>query len=523
MSIFRLGVDVGGTHTDVVVLDERDQVVCWHKTPTTPQPFDGIHAAIGAVLEQVDSTAIVRIVLGTTQTLNAILARRHLSRVGVLRLAAPATLAVEPLAGWPDDLRTAVAGPVAIVRGGHDFDGTQFEPLDEQAVADFAARCRGSADAVAVTGMSSPANAAHERRAAQLLRNGLGAQFPVTLSHDVGNLGLLERENSAVLNAALSGVARQVISGLDAAVAAHSLRARAFLTQNDGTLLAAADAVQRPVLTIACGPTNSMRGASHLADLAEAIVVDVGGTSTDVGILAGGYPRESAMPVEIGGVLTNYRMPDLISRALGGGSVVRATPFSVGPDSVGHTLREQALIFGGNSCTLSDVSVVAGRAAFGKAERAGSLVSDETVVRALEWVDRSITDMTDRIKTTGAALPLVAVGGGAHLIPETVPGISIVVRPPYAGVASAVGAAMAEVGGTFDQTVRYDFRPRADCLVEARELAVGSAVRAGADPAAVRIQSVTEMPLAYLPGDTVRLQIKAIGPVLPTVMSPPAS
>src|SRR5207248_2751652 len=115
-----------------------------------------------------------------------------------------------------------------------------------------------------------------------------------------------------------------------------------------------------PVYSFASGPTNSMRGAAFLSRLADALVVDVGGTTTDVGALRHGFPREANNVVEVGGVRTLFRMPDLLSLALGGGTLVADGPLRVGPVSVGYQLTERALVFGGRDLTVSDVAVAAG-------------------------------------------------------------------------------------------------------------------------------------------------------------------
>ena len=125
-------------------------------------------------------------------------------------------------------------------------------------------------------------------------------------------------------------------------------------------------ATRYPILTVASGPANSIRGAAFLSGLQNAVIIDVGGTSTDVGILVNGFPRESAIAVEIGGVRTNFRMPDLISIALGGGTRIQTTDgLRIGPDSVGYRITEEALVFGGETLTLSDVAVADGRAEMG--------------------------------------------------------------------------------------------------------------------------------------------------------------
>jgi N-methylhydantoinase A/oxoprolinase/acetone carboxylase beta subunit len=275
------------------------------------------------------------------------------------------------------------------------------------------------------------------------------------------------------------------------------------------------EASRFPVLTLGSGPTNSMRGACSLAGLADALVIDVGGTSADVGILVDGFPRESTAAVEVGGVRTNFRMPDLISIGLGGGTIVRGNgnDVSVGPDSVGYRVVSEALVSGGSTLTLSDIAVRAGRLrGFGDAALVAKL--DESVVAAaLRWVDEQIQIMSDRMKASRHSLPLIAVGGGSHLVPNRVSGVSEVIRPNHHAVANAFGAAIAEASGTVDRVYRYEPRGREVCLDEARQLAVEAASRAGADPNKVRITSLSEVPLSYVPGKACRVQVKAAGPL----------
>lgn len=514
MRTLRLGIDVGGTNTDAAVVDRDGTIVARHKAATSGDLMTGIRQALSAVLADIDRQAVARLVLGTTQAVNAIVERRMLARVGVLRIGAPATSLVPPFTGWPDDLVDAVGGPVAMVRGGHEYDGSEIAPLDEDAVTAFAQACAGRVEAVAVASVGSATNADHEQRAVDILDR-LLPSCTVTAGHRVGGLGLIERENAAVLNGALTGVTAGLLRGLGAALRDLDLRCDTYLTENDGTLLTADRAARYPVRTIASGPTNSMRGAHHLSGLADAVVVDVGGSSTDVGVLSGGFPRVSTMPTEIGGVRTNYRLPDLISTALGGGSVVRPAAgggFTVGPESVGAAIGTDALIFGGPVLTLSDVSVAAGRAAFGTVPAAELPVDASTAAAVVASVDRRLAELTDRIRAS-ATLPLVAVGGGAHLVPDELPGIRTVVRPADGAVANAVGAAIAEASGTVHEVYRFDVTSRQACLDDARRLAHEAAVRAGAAPDRVRITRISEVPLAYLPGDSARVVVTAVGPL----------
>ena len=512
----RVGVDVGGTNTDAVVIDAAGDVLAAVKVATTPEPIDGIRAALDEVLVGLEHSRISKAMLGTTHSANAIIQRRGLDRVAVLRLAAPSSLGVRPGAAWPEDIRSRVVGTISIIEGGHEYNGREIAALDTEAVKRLAAEAvRAECRSVAVAAAFSPATNQHELRARDILHAELGDDFPVSLSHEIGSLGLLERENATILNAALLSVATSVISGFEEALAERRLAVDAYLTQNDGTLMMAGEASRYPVLTLGSGPTNSMRGACALAGVNDAIVIDVGGTSADAGILVGGFPRQSSAAVEVGGVRTNFRMPDLISMGLGGGTVVRnaGADLRIGPDSVGYAVATDAICTGGDVLTLSDVSLAAGRmTGFGDPGRVrrldGGLVHD-----ALGWVDEQISVMSDRMKSTRAALPLLAVGGGAHLIPEVIPGVSEVVRPRHQAVANAYGAGIAEASGSVDRVYSYDASSREDCLTDARELAANAAVRAGADPDRVRITTVTEVPMTYVPGGGCRVMVKAAGPL----------
>jgi len=153
----------------------------------------------------------------------------------------------------------------------------------------------------------------------------------VTLSHDLGRIGLLERENAALLNAALNDLAVTTVAAFRRAIADSGIDAPLFLTQNDGTVMQAEIATAFPVMSFASGATNSMRGAAHLSGLDDAMVVDVGGNHQRYRPAPHGFPREANAVVEVGGVRTLFRMPDLLSIGLGGGSHVEKEPVARRP------------------------------------------------------------------------------------------------------------------------------------------------------------------------------------------------
>jgi len=506
-----LGIDVGGTNTDAVLLD-RGEVLAWAKEPTTPDVSTGILRVVRDVLAQarIAPDEIRAVMLGTTHFTNAVVQRQELARIAVLRLGLPATASIPPLEDWPDDLRDAVAGFVALLPGGHQFDGREISPLDHSALNQVCERIAElGISSAAVTAVFSPATSAHGDAVADFLASRVPG-LRITRSREIGRLGLLERENAAALNACLVPLAERTIRAFQDALAELGLTAPLYLSQNDGTLMTADFATRYPVLTFASGPTNSMRGAAVLSGLRDAIVLDVGGTTTDGGALVNGFPREASFAVTIGGVRTNFRMPDVVSIGLGGGSLVAPDGRSVGPRSVGFRLMQEARIFGGNTLTASDIAVAAGRARFGDPTCVADL-SPVLVQRALTIIDQRLAELVDSLKTSAGPVPVIVVGGGSVLVPGQLEGASEVIRPPYAAVANAIGAAIAQVSGEVDRIVSLEGQTRESALAAAQADACRAAITAGADPATVSVVEVEEVPIAYLPSNAVRIRIKAVG------------
>ncbi|NMH97483.1 hydantoinase/oxoprolinase N-terminal domain-containing protein [Pseudonocardia acidicola] len=508
----RLGIDVGGTNTDAVVVDRADVLLAKAKAPTTPDVTAGIAAAIEAVLDGLGEgrDRITHAMLGTTHATNALLARDGLRRVAVLRIGGPATLAVPPLATFPADLRAAVAVGATVVAGGMEFDGTEIAPFDADATARFFDSVAGRAQAVAVTSVFPAVSDRHELAAEAIARAVLG-DVHVSLSHEIGSIGLIERENATVLNAALVGVAHTVAHSFGDALEQHGLRPARYFAQNDGTLMELEYALRYPVLTIGCGPANSMRGAAHVSSLRDALVADVGGTSTEVGAMVNGFPGESNESVGIAGVRTNFRMPALVTLPLGGGTIVSGgdRPVRVGPQSVGYRLAESALVFGGSTQTLTDAAVAAGRVEVGHC--APHPRHHPALAQALACSDAMLAEAIDRAKVVPGDQPLVVVGGGGFLVPDDVPGVSEVHRPPDHEVANAIGAAIGLVSGQIERIARFGAGGRTAAIAEACESARLQAVRAGADPECTEIVDVEEVPLAYLTDPAVRIRVKAAG------------
>ena len=510
--LMRIGVDVGGTNTDAVLMDGT-RVVASHKTPTTANVSSGIVSALEHVLAGGESRVedVTAVMIGTTHFTNAVVERRRLLGTAAVRLALPANTALPPMVDWPDALRDAVGNQVYLVHGGNEFNGRVLSPLDERELREAAAdiRAKGIRSA-AVTSVFSPVTAEMEQRAAEILQEELPDLY-VTLSSEIGRIGLLERENAAILNASLRELAKAVVSSFRSALDDLGIHAPFYVSQNDGTLMGSEFAETYPILTFASGPTNSMRGAALLSGVQDAVVVDIGGTTSDVGVLVNGFPREASTEVAIGEVRTNFRMPDIISIGLGGGSIVRLNGGpTVGPDSVGYELQQRALVFGGDTLTTTDVAVAAGLAEVGDPQLVADL--DRAVVEsALAEIQRLVERAVDRIKTSADPVPVVLVGGGTILVGDAVAGASELVKPEHAAVANAMGAAIAQAGGEIDRVFTLDGSSREAVLEEARADATARAVAAGAEPGTVSIVEVDEIPLTYMPGNEVRIRVKAVG------------
>ncbi|NRQ39342.1 hydantoinase [Nonomuraea sp. NN258] len=307
----RAGVDVGPTNTDAALLDDEDRVVATVKVASVPDdPVAGVRTALGRLPRR----ELTRVAVGLRGAATAVTRRRGLRKVAVLRISGDSARAVRPLFGWPDDLRAAVSAGTEIVDGGGGLDREDWTPLDRDAVARFAAQVAGRAEAFAVTGLFSPLDGEQEREAAEIIRAELGGSpsLPISLSADFGSLGLLERENATVLDAALSGFASDVADRLARTLAGLCPGAAAHVTRGDGTLMSLEHLARHPGLSLGSGPASVLRGAGMLTGLDDAIVADVGAHRIRVGALAGGWPEEAVGGAGIGGVPVGIRIPALI-------------------------------------------------------------------------------------------------------------------------------------------------------------------------------------------------------------------
>ncbi len=505
----RIGLDVGGTHTDAVLMDGSD-VVARVKETTTEDVASGIEAALASVLEGQSPAAVDLLTIGTTQFTNAVVERKQLSRVAAVRVCLPAGRGLMPRADWPQDLTEATDGGSYLIHGGHLYDGRPLSELQERELTELIQTLSDTEPAAVVVSCAfSPTQPDQEDGLVARLAGALPG-IRVCASHVMGGLGLIERENASILNASLLDFADRVASALVESSEKLGLQCPVYVSQNDGTLIDLERVRQFPALTFASGPTNSIRGAWALTGLADAIVIDVGGTTSDIGVLKNGFPRQSNLVIDVGGARTNFRMPDVIAIGLGGGSLIGPDGESCGPQSVARELRQKALCFGGSVMTLTDVAVSQGRLAISDASPYKPV---ETMV--CEAVDSLIVEKlaaaVDLMKPGGAILPVILVGGGAPLIPgDTLAGCPIV-RPDNADVANAIGACIAQVSGEAEGMRVAGADSREIVIENLSEIASEKALVAGADPATIKIVNVEEVDIPYMATDTSRIRVSVVG------------
>jgi N-methylhydantoinase A/oxoprolinase/acetone carboxylase beta subunit len=505
----RIGLDVGGTHTDAVLMDGI-KVIARVKATTTEDVASGIETALASILEGQSPASVDLLTIGTTQFTNAVVERKQLSRVAVVRACLPAGRGLMPRADWPQDLSEATDGGSYLIHGGHLYDGRPVSELQEGELTELTQTLSNTQPAAVVVSCAfSPTQPEQEDRLVARLAAALPG-IRVCASHVMGGLGLIERENASILNASLLDFADRVANALVESSKKLGLQCPVYVSQNDGTLIDLERVRQFPALTFASGPTNSIRGAWALTGLADAIVIDVGGTTSDIGVLKNGFPRQSNLVIDVGGARTNFRMPDVIAIGLGGGSLIGPHGESCGPQSVARELPQKALCYGGSVMTLTDVAVSQGRLSISDASR-----SKPVEAEVCEAVDSLIVEKlaaaVDLMKPGGAILPVILVGGGAPLIPgETLAGCPIV-RPDNADVANAIGASIAQVSGEAEGMRVAGADSREIVIENLTAIASEKALAAGADSATINIVNVQEVDIPYMATDTSRIRVSVVG------------
>jgi hypothetical protein len=275
--------------------------------------------------------------------------------------------------------------------------------------------------AVGISAIFSPLDPSHERRAAELVAE-IVPDAAITCSSDLGRYRLARARECRPVERSSRRSRPRDHRGVREGDPGFRHRRAAVHHPERRHGRRSGQARRLPVYSFASGATNSMRGAAYLSGLSDAMVIDVGGTTTDVGQLKHGFPREANSVVKVGGVRTLFRMPDLLSIGLGGGSHVQLDPLKVGPVSVGYRLLKDGIAFGGKQLTTTDIAVASDVLTLGDKSKVAHLDA-ATCRKVFAEAARMAEEAIDRMKTEAGDVPLIAVGGGAFLIPRSCRGL----------------------------------------------------------------------------------------------------
>jgi N-methylhydantoinase A len=376
---YRLGVDVGGTFTDLLLFDEASGAFWRHKTPSTPHDSsEGILAGIRAITAKagISVSEIAYVLHGTTVATNAMLEGKG-ARVGLVttkgfrdimqiaRSYVPGGLAAWIV--WPKPQPLARLEHTVEVPGRIDAQGREVVPLDEEAVRVALRKLKGERiEALTVSLINAYLNGAHERRIGEIAAEELPG-IPVSLSHEVlPEMQEYERTLSTVANAAVRPVVSTYIANLRKRLEAEGFKGRLSLLRSDGGLMSSQKAEEHPVNILMSGPAGGVTGALWVARNAgfkNILTLDVGGTSTDVALIQGLEPRRQRT-TEVGHLSVRASALDVKTVGAGGGSIAHVPELTkalrVGPQSAGAVPGPAAYAKGGTLPTVTDANVVLG-------------------------------------------------------------------------------------------------------------------------------------------------------------------
>ena len=308
-----LGIDTGGTYTDAAMVDLGTKgLIAWSKSPTTPQDLTmGIESSVRSLMkkQRFDPVQIKLVGLSTTLATNSVLESRG-GRVGLVGI------------GWDTkEVEALGAERCAFIKGGHDSKGRELDSLDLKGLREAVKAMAEEVDAFVVSSMFSVYQPSHEDRARHLIREIAG--MPVVAAYELsGELGVIERSVTAVLNARLLPVISDFLDRIEASLKAMRIAANIVVLKGDGNVMPVKMARERPVETILSGPAASLLGGSRLSGLDNCLVVDMGGTSTDIAYIDNGFPRIGREGAQLAGWRTRVRSIDAATVGLGGDSEI---------------------------------------------------------------------------------------------------------------------------------------------------------------------------------------------------------
>ena len=453
---FTLGIDVGGTNTDGVLYDtENKTIAACTKEPTDHLDYrHSIDNTLRKLLREASAQDIISLNISTTLSTNALLEGK----------GSPVALVLIGYDDFPhikDEILSAVS-PSAFISasGGHTSWGVERKPLDMAAVADFAKEHAGSF--FAVSSLYSPRNPIHESKAAEIIRNAGCAG--ITCGHEMARsrLNSVKRTISAYLNSSLMDVTHKLISGVNFCAASHGLACPVMFLRSDSSLVGGSWCSRFPLETIFSGPAASMRGASLLAGVKDedAVIADMGGTSTDIGRVRCGSAVFSAEGAIIGAYRTMIPSLEIHSAALGGDSAVRISEggrITIGPERIVPCCRAVP----GAECGFTPTDAVAALGAhdlgdWEKSAEAARAMGETIGLSGEEFARRvrgEVSAKLDRELAKEGKGRRICVGAPAAAYSES----ADCCVPDLASIASAAGAASSSLSLSCLVSVQHSF------------------------------------------------------------------
>jgi N-methylhydantoinase A len=406
---YRLGVDVGGTFTDLLLFDNETGEFWREKTPSTPEDSsEGILNGVGSITQKagVDPAEIEFFLHGTTVATNAVLEGKG-ARVGLIvtegyrdimqiaRSFVPGGLAAWIV--WPKPEPLAALEDTVTIAGRMDANGDEVRPLDEQQVRDELRRLKDAGvEAITVSLINSYVNGEHEKRVGEIARE-MMQDIPVSLSHEVlPEMQEYERTLSTVANASVRPIVGKYVSNLRDKLNASGVTGKLSLLRSDGGLMSSQAAEEHPVNILMSGPAGGVTGALWVAKNAgfkNILTLDVGGTSTDVALIENLEPRR-VRTTDVGHLSVRASSLDVKTVGAGGGSIAYVPELTgalrVGPESAGAAPGPVAYGKGGEQPTVTDANVVLGYlpedllGGTFKLDREGAKRSIQTIADALD-------------------------------------------------------------------------------------------------------------------------------------------
>ncbi len=532
-----VGVDVGGTFTDLVLFDSRTSRFRTIKTPSTPENHaDGVFRAVEEAVSN-ETALVTRFSHGSTIATNTVLERRG-ARLGVLTTTGFRDVLI---VGRGNRIRlydVKAVRPAGLVTRSDiieidersDATGTVVKPLDETMVTDA---CRTLAErgiqALAICFLHSYANPDHERRAAGIARRLLPDVY-ISLSSDVlAELREFERFSTTALNAYVAPATARYLNDMQAGLRARGIGAPLQIMGSNGGIWTAERMTERPVNAMLSGPAGGVAAAAILAKhlaIPDFITYDMGGTSTDT-CLVRGYRQEMATEGRIGPFPNRVPQIEINTVGAGGGSIASVGPggfFTVGPRSAGAQPGPACYGMGGVEATVTDANVVLGR--FRPADALGGAITIDVAAataavtevadrlnldleRAAEGIiDIAVTRMTASVKEISVMrgldprdFALLAYGGAGPLHAALIAadlGMAKIIIPPLPGAFSALGLLIAERRHDASQTL---LTPLSDIRIEQieevlkplREQVRTALVADGLDESRINLETVLDM------------------------------